>query len=1088
MQLRLPPVFEYQRQALFGLERYAVVEGTTKAGKAQPLDATVYTPSGPITMGQVQIGDEVCTPFGTSRVREIHPQGEQDIYEVTFADGSRCDCTNDHLWEVHSDQGSWKRRNRKRQGPRRKDHQGWPRLIPLSELRAYVPATLRRIWVTTAPEVTFTARPTPIDPYVLGVLISEGCLRNAVSFSSGDAWMIDEVRRRVPPGYRVLQGTSNKYDHRITLPLSEASKAKQRGTHLYQTLRTLGLAGKLSQDKFIPECYRYNTPDVRWQILRGIMDGDGFVDKHGQPNIEQTSPLLAQHITEIAESLGATVITTYKAKNGYLSKKTGKRVWGQGVHRQKIRHSDGAMFFTLPRKKDACRPKKKRICRTFRSITLKRRAQAQCITIEDARGLYLTDRMLVTHNSIGCLIWLLEEAGRFKKPGANFWWVAPTQTQAEIMYARTKAMMLAADPDKRCWDSHDTKYRITLKGCGFLWFKTGEKPDNLYGEDVYAAVMDEFTRQREAAWFALRTTLTATKGRCRFIGNVKGRQNWGYQWARKAEAGSPNMTYAKITCEHAVAAGIMDQEEVDQAERDLPHAIFRELYYAEASDDGSNPFGLTAIKACLHPLHTQCEPVAWGWDLARARDWTVGIGLCEHGKTCRFERWNKTTLPVKEAPKAPKAGDSHREYWAITLDRVRKLTGDAPALVDSTSPGGPVDLALSAHGQLNIEGYVFSSRSKQQLMEGLALSIQREEVGFPDGIIRSELELFGYEHSASGIKYTTMEGAADDTVCSLALAVEAKKRAESGTAKTCAFDKATLKALTGQCRRPAHWLTLTTACGWDTELAAKIAKHDPACLEASKGKWGQSGKAGAWSVWCPLDDAWATPSEDHPYVIAAAVGAGTPGSATALKVADAETRAVVAEIVLEGVPPEQAAKTACLAGLHFQGPQGRARLIWAHEGPGVAFGETIRRVGYGRVYRFKSEGDATGEPGWRWSKHGILTLHSELKNAMGAGRYVERSEATAAAAKHWIFSDNGTLTTQRLDRDTENPRCPSDLAYAAMLLAHALAWGGAVKTSGPRPMHGSIAWQEAEEAKDKRKKQAGRYQSQRVRSAAGDTR
>jgi hypothetical protein len=59
-------------------------------------------------------------------------------------------------------------------------------------------------------------------------------------------------------------------------------------------------------------------------------------------------------------------------------------------------------------------------------------------------------------------------------------------------------------------------------------FKSGEKPDNLYGEDVWAVVVDEASRTREEAYWALRSTLTATGGPIRIIGNVKGRKNCFY--------------------------------------------------------------------------------------------------------------------------------------------------------------------------------------------------------------------------------------------------------------------------------------------------------------------------------------------------------------------------------------------------------------------------------------------------------------------------------------------------------------------------------------------------------------------------------
>jgi hypothetical protein len=106
----------------------------------------------------------------------------------------------------------------------------------------------------------------------------------------------------------------------------------------------------------------------------------------------------------------------------------------------------------------------------------------------------------------------------------------------------------------------------------------------------------------------------------------------------------------------------------------------------------------------------------------------------------------------------------------VTLRRIQDLTGATPALVDSTGPGGPIDQALSLGGHRNIEGYVFTSRSKQQLMEGLAVAIQQREVGYPDGPLVVELEAFEYKYTRAGVKYSAPEGMHDDGVCALALA------------------------------------------------------------------------------------------------------------------------------------------------------------------------------------------------------------------------------------------------------------------------------------------------------------------------------
>ena len=93
---------------------------------------------------------------------------------------------------------------------------------------------------------------------------------------------------------------------------------------------------------------------------------------------------------------------------------------------------------------------------------------------------------------------------------------------------------------------------------------------------------------------ALRSTLTATQGPVRIIGNVAGRRNWAYQLARRAEADEPYRHYAKITAYDAIKAGVLAQEEVEDARRNLSERVFRELYLAESADSLTlvySPFG-----------------------------------------------------------------------------------------------------------------------------------------------------------------------------------------------------------------------------------------------------------------------------------------------------------------------------------------------------------------------------------------------------------------------------------------------------------------------------------------------------------------
>jgi len=364
--------------------------------------------------------------------------------------------------------------------------------------------------------------------------------------------------------------------------------------------------------------------------------------------------------------------------------------------------------------------------------------------------------------TVGCMVWLAEQAW-LGKPGHEFWWIAPIYEQARIVFRR-----LSRGLTRNTFTANQAECSITLANGAVLRFKGADNPDSLYGEDVHAAVIDEATRVKEDAWHAVRTTLTATRGKVRIIGNVKGRRNWAYRLARRAESGAEDMHYARITAYDAIRAGVLSQSEIDDARSQLPATVFRELYEAEPSDDEGNPFGITAIRDCLEPLHT-CTPVVWGWDLARANDWTWGIALCEHAAVCRSERWNQSRYPHLDAA-SDSDSSSHPEYWEVTLRRIRDLVGRTPATVDSTGPGGPIDQALNLDGHGNYEGYVFTQKDKQQLMEGLAVAIQQHEVAFPEGILSLELETFEYQYTRTGVHYGAPEGMHDDGVCALALA------------------------------------------------------------------------------------------------------------------------------------------------------------------------------------------------------------------------------------------------------------------------------------------------------------------------------
>jgi len=201
----------------------------------------------------------------------------------------------------------------------------------------------------------------------------------------------------------------------------------------------------------------------------------------------------------------------------------------------------------------------------------------------------VTEAATKVGKTLSHLYWLFEQAHQGQST-YEYWWVAPVYSQAEIAFKRLLHKVI----ESGAYGINMSKLAITTPIGTVITFKSADNPATLYGENVHAFVFDEYSRAKEEAWFALRTTVTYTKAKGKFIGNVVAR-NWAWNLARKAEYGlDPDFEYFKVTAHQAVEAGILSAEEVEKARKDLPARQFKMLYDAE---------------------FTEIEGALWTWDL-----------------------------------------------------------------------------------------------------------------------------------------------------------------------------------------------------------------------------------------------------------------------------------------------------------------------------------------------------------------------------------------------------------------------------------------------------------------------------------------
>ena len=87
--------------------KYYIVSLGSGVGKALPNSSIIPTPNGWRTVKDIQVGDYLFDAMGKpTKVLGVYPQGEKEVWEVTFKDGRTVKCCGEHLWSYFTDNQS----------------------------------------------------------------------------------------------------------------------------------------------------------------------------------------------------------------------------------------------------------------------------------------------------------------------------------------------------------------------------------------------------------------------------------------------------------------------------------------------------------------------------------------------------------------------------------------------------------------------------------------------------------------------------------------------------------------------------------------------------------------------------------------------------------------------------------------------------------------------------------------------------------------------------------------------------------------------------------------------------------------------
>ena len=406
------PQAGFQEKVLTSLADIVICGGVRGAGKVLPNDTDIVTPFGYRKNGSLEIGDILIDPCtgGFERVIQIFEHPNHDFYEITFDDGSTCECGLEHLWKVRQTGKIHKTRHLNGTGL----DADW-RIWDFSMIKKWLDeqdagmhydrGTKKYLVIPLTEPVKFTRstrdmkNKAPFDPYVIGALIGDGFLpewkETQVKFSCADQEIVEQFTTAGidMTHYWKDKRRENLLEYRI--PKS----------NIHDPLAKLGLLGCKSEDKFIPSCYKFGTLEDRWAITQGLMDTDGYVSDSGKYVCFNTaSKQLADDFRFVLESLGANVKIT-EGKAGY--KKDGIYIPCKNTFELHIKIRNPERLFRLSRKKERCRAYNggvSEVCRRIVSYRYIGKKDGRCITVDSPNALYMAKDFVVTHNTAVGLI------------------------------------------------------------------------------------------------------------------------------------------------------------------------------------------------------------------------------------------------------------------------------------------------------------------------------------------------------------------------------------------------------------------------------------------------------------------------------------------------------------------------------------------------------------------------------------------------------------------------------------------------------------------------------------------------------------
>ena len=338
--------------------------------KGLPLDTEIPTLNGWSTIANLQEGDIIFDKDGNPtkilHKSEIH---HNPCYKITFDNGDTIVADHEHRWEISFSTS----KTSKYHGEYR------VQVMTTEEIANYLKNLPEKRTSYDIPKIVnpkplnLENKNLPIDPYVLGCWLGDGSKQcGAITNETNN--VLAEIQRR---GYN----------------LGDDISAENRTS----TYTILGIYGKLKElnlinNKHIPDIYQRASYEQRLDLLRGLMDTDGYYNPKRKRFVMETSQeWQCYDFIKLLSSLGIK-----STKFDIIKKLNGKE-----FHEYSINFSTKGLNPFLMRNQEIEYPTRDACSyRNIDKVELVETIPTQCLEVDSPSHTFLcTNKMIVTHNT-----------------------------------------------------------------------------------------------------------------------------------------------------------------------------------------------------------------------------------------------------------------------------------------------------------------------------------------------------------------------------------------------------------------------------------------------------------------------------------------------------------------------------------------------------------------------------------------------------------------------------------------------------------------------------------------------------------------